>query len=280
MIVRDAVAVYPVVPFLGLRFTLAALLLLPVLRTGRSGIRAGIVPGVLLASGYLTQTVGLEYTTASQAGIFTGLYVILTPVLEFAIFRVRPRAETGVAVAAVTVGSVLLAGGGQSSGQAQLTGDLLEIATAFLFALHIVLLGRLAPGRNAGVMALAQMAVASVLFLGASARQGFPPVSGEVLFAVAVTGALASAVAFWVQTLVQQRIAPARTALIMVAEPAFAAFIGILLAGDTFSAAQLAGAIIILVVLAGHEALSYRSASSAPALPDVDSPGASPPVSP
>jgi len=257
VVVRQAIEVYPTLPFLGLRFVLGAALLAPLLRPGRSGFRAGIVPGIVLATGYLTQTIGLSYTTASQAGLFTGLYVVLTPVLGVIIFRTRPPRLTVAAVVIAGIGSAFLAGGGPSGGAHHLFGDFLEFTTAVLFALHIVLLGHFAPRHDAGTMAFTQLATAAVLFLGASVPQGIPVPPPSVLFALGVTGALASAAAFWVQTYVQQRVAPSRTALIMVAEPAFAAFFGVVLAGDVFSSLQWLGAAAILGALVLHEGSPY-----------------------
>ncbi len=64
-----------------------------------------------------------------------------------------------------------------------------------------------------------------------------------------MTGLVASAAAFFVQTKVQQHIPAARTAIILTMEPVFAAFFGYWLAGDRLSALQLAGAALILSAL-------------------------------
>src|SRR5579859_748067 len=109
VVVRDAVRIYPVVPFLSLRFCLAALLLSPLLLRGGNHFRAGVLPGVALGIGYLCQTFGLEYTTASQAGLLTGLFVVMTPMMELAVYRIRPRNATVAAVLAAFGGTALLA---------------------------------------------------------------------------------------------------------------------------------------------------------------------------
>src|ERR671916_710253 len=75
----------------------------------------------------------------------------------------------------------------------------------------------------------------------------FPP--REVWFALVVTGLVASAGAFWVQTFVQQRISAARTAVILTTEPMFAALFGYWLAGDRLIAVQIFGATLILSAL-------------------------------
>src|SRR5437868_6944809 len=92
--VKDAVAIYPLFPFLAVRFGIATLVLgLPAARRlrslGRSGWAAASFAGSLLGAGYVLQTLGLERTSVSSAGFVTGMYVVLTPLIAFACFRMR-----------------------------------------------------------------------------------------------------------------------------------------------------------------------------------------------
>ena len=70
-----------------------------------------------------------------------------------------------------------------------------------------------------------------------------------------MTGILASAGAFWVQTFVQQRIPAARTAVILTMEPVFAVLFGYWLANDRLIPVQILGAVLILSALVIGEAL-------------------------
>jgi drug/metabolite transporter (DMT)-like permease len=260
VVVRDAVLIYPVVPFLSLRFCFAALLLTPLLLRGHADLRAGLVPGLALGAGYLCQTLGLQYTTASQAGLLTGLFVVMTPALETVIYRTIPRRATVAAVAAAFAGTALLAApSGGSVGRMELVGDGLEVLTAVAFSIHLLLLGRATTGRSSGQLAFAQIATAAVAFtVGASITHGYPRPSGEVWTALAITAGLATALAFWIQSRVQQYLSPSRTALVLVLEPAFATLFGSLLAGDSFTRVQAAGAALILVSIVGHESVVAR----------------------
>ena len=266
VVVRDAIATFPVSTFLAFRFGLAMLCLLPVLAGGGIGLRDGLWPGLALAAGYGCQTAGLQYTTASKAGLLTGLFVVFTPALEVALYRRRPSWYTVVAVPIALIGTALLTSGGNQSphGDNTLLGDSLEVATALCFSIHMILLGRISPSVSARHVALAQMSVAAILFTGVTlASHPAFHVTGQVAWAVLVTGTLASAAAFYIQTYVQQRVSPSRTAMILVTEPAFALLFGVLLAGDSFSAIHAIGAGIILAVLVLHESLATRSSLSA-----------------
>ncbi|MDE0506105.1 MAG: EamA family transporter, partial [Candidatus Poribacteria bacterium] len=78
VVVRDSVMAYSVLGFLALRFTIASLCLGPFsfkrLRRGTFVAGAGI--GICLAGGYLLQTYGLRYTTPTNSGLITGLFVV------------------------------------------------------------------------------------------------------------------------------------------------------------------------------------------------------------
>ena len=255
VVVRDAVHDYPVLPFLALRFAVASLCLTPAVLRSRQGAAAGMVPGVALAAGYLAQTAGLQYTTASKAGLLTGLFVVLTPVLGVIVWRRAPGRPTLVAVVGALAGTALLVlPGAAGHGGQETAGDALEVLTAFSFSIHILLLSWLAPRSNAARLAWAQMVVAAGLFSLATLTAGqFRPPGPSVWLALVITGVLASALAFWAQTAAQQRISASRTAVILAAEPAFAAFFGVVLAGDRYGLVQALGAGLILVAIGYHE---------------------------
>lgn len=269
VVVRDAVHGFPVLPFLAFRFGIAGILLLPVMLRGGAGLRAGMLPGIVLSVGYLCQTAGLQFTTASKAGLFTGLFVVFTPLFEFAVLRIRPPLLTIFAVSAALTGTVLLAGVSPAlAGSRELLGDGLEILTAIAFSVHMLLLSRLSASLDALRVALSQMTVATALFgalsIGTATIAAPTP---AVWPALLITGVLASAFGFWVQTYAQQRISASRTAVVLVAEPAFATLFGFLLAGDRFTVLQATGAAFILGALFVHEAvpvwLSSRSVRAA-----------------
>jgi drug/metabolite transporter (DMT)-like permease len=72
-----------------------------------------------------------------------------------------------------------------------------------------------------------------------------------------VTGVVASAAAFAIQTYAQRHIPPARTALILISEPAFGGLFG-WIAGETLGVRGFAGAVLILAGMAAAELLGAR----------------------
>jgi drug/metabolite transporter (DMT)-like permease len=246
VVVQDAISAFGVLGFLALRFALASAALSPILLSGvtRRTLLVGGGIGLVLAAGYLFQTLGLLYTTPTNSGLITGLFVVFAPLADRFFFGVRASREVVVAVALSLLGMVLLAGAGPAGVN---PGDLLTLLCAAALGLHIALLSRYAAGHDAGGLTLAQILTMAVLFAALWPLVGpveLPP--PEVWGALLITGLLASAGAFYIQTFVQQRLPAARTAVILTMEPAFAAFFGYWLAGDRLVAVQIVGAALIL----------------------------------
>jgi drug/metabolite transporter (DMT)-like permease len=212
---------------------------------GRLGpLAAGAVIGAVLVAGYGFQTVGLQYTTASNAGFITGLSVVLTPLLGALLLRQAPGRwpVTGACVAAV--GLALL-----SLQRLEVRrGDALVFACAVAFATHILLLGRYAPRLSTYRLAVVQLATAGLLALIWAGLAGdlAVPASSEVWVALAITSVAASAGAFLIQTRAQREVSPTRTAVILTMEPVFAGLFGFLLAGERLSGRGWLGAGLIL----------------------------------
>jgi drug/metabolite transporter (DMT)-like permease len=142
------------------------------------------------------------------------------------------------------IGLVFLTG--QMPGELRV-GDFLTLACAVAFGLHIALLSRYARDHDALVLALGQMLAAAVLFGAAWPFAGpMAQPSGQVWLSLLLVGVVASALAFYIQTLVQQCLSAANTAVILTMEPVFAVLFGYWLAGDRLTAIQVAGAACVL----------------------------------
>ena len=254
VLVKDAVTQYPTLPFLQIRFLLAvAVMALVVHRLPtRRELRVGAAIGIALAGGYLTQTAGLAITSPGNAGLITGLFVVLTPVIN-RLFGAPIHWWTWSAVVISLAGLVLLTGGPSGMN----LGDALVLACAVLFAAHIVLLGRWSPGTSSAPLAMVQMGTCAVLF-SAGGTWSLRPPTAAVWLAIVVTALFASAFGYLIQTWVQAHISANRTALILATEPAWALVAAVTLAGQRFGILQAAGAALLMVAIVGHELASLK----------------------
>lgn len=260
VIVKDAIALLPVLPFNAWRFLVATVALaaltgrrLPEL--GRRGVARGIALGGALFGGYALQTAGLALTTPAKAAFITGMVVVITPLLQAAILRRAPRPAAGGAAVLATGGLGFLVLEGSL---VPAVGDLLVLGCAAAFALHLVGLGAWSTEHPSGPLATVQLATVAVLSTAggllqtaAGAAPSWDP-SG-VWPALLVTGLLASAFGFAAQTAAQRVLSPARTAVVFTMEPVFAFLTAWVAGAETFGVREGAGAVLVLAAMLWSE---------------------------
>lgn len=255
VVVKSALAGISPLYFLALRFSLATLALLVLFR-GVGGVRngprdwksvgIGALIGSLLFVSYLTQTVGLLFTSAPKSAFITGLFAVFVPVLAAVIYKIRPQmAEVaGLLVATAGMGLMTLHGSIGSISR----GDLLTLLCAFFFAAHIVAQGHYADRVSFELLSVTQIATSAawswaLLWWVEKPRVEWRP---SVVCAILVTGLLATALAFTIQAWAQRYTTSTRTALIYMLEPVVAWLTSYWLAGEGLSGRAAAGAGLIL----------------------------------
>jgi len=240
--------------FLGARFLLAFFVLAAVshrdvLDIHRSTMRAGTWLGLFLFIGYIFQTLGLQFTTSSNAGFVTGVSVVLVPIIYALIYKKRPSLGTTITVLMATTGLYLIS---VPLGSFSLSyGDLLVLVGAFGFAMHIILVDYHSYQHNSMAITGIQILFVGVLCLAIGLFfEPIPPrLTFNALFAIAVTSVLATALAFLLQNHLQQYSTPTRFAVVLASEPVFAALAGFWWAGERLSKAGLWGAGLILLAM-------------------------------
>jgi drug/metabolite transporter (DMT)-like permease len=254
VLMKDAIAQQDLYDFLATRFTLAAFAMAALqpqrlLAIRGRDLKVGLPLGVILAGGYITQTIGLELTTAAISGFITGLYVVLTPVLAWVLIRRRPTKRLALAVAFAVIGLALISGATAASVELQV-GQLWLLACAVLFALHIFLLGEHGGRSNAYTLAMIQIAgVAAVSWIFALADGYQAPPNSQVWFAIIFTALFSTILAFWVQTWAQSIIDSARVALILTSEVVFAAGIAVAVGQEVLATQTLVGGVLMVVAM-------------------------------
>jgi drug/metabolite transporter (DMT)-like permease len=234
--------------FLAIRFGIASLALALLFR-GRAGFRptrGGLIAGGCLFAGYLFQTVGLQFTTASKSAFITGLAIPLVPLLTCLVYLSRPRffELAGALCATAGMGLMTLQGDRLTIGR----GDLLTLFCAVAFAAHIIAVGHYSGRIGFESLSLMQVVVAAVLGLTTFWWVETPVIhlTPVVLAALGLTGLLATALAFTVQAWAQQHTTPTRTALIYSLEPVIAWLTSFWLLGEVLSRRAVVGAGLIL----------------------------------
>ncbi|WP_339904327.1 DMT family transporter [Pseudomonas guineae] len=249
-------------PFLytGLRFALAAVILLPVLhllerRTSSSAtrvplnrqlLRGGLLMGLALALGINLQQVGLLFTSVTNSGFITGLYVIIVPLLGLFIGH-----KTGLGIwlgaCMAVVGMFLLSVG---EGFQVASGDWLQLAGALVWGVHVLLVGFFAGRHDPLRLALVQFITCAVISLLLAVI--FEEIQLQAIIAAGPAllygGVVGVAVGFTLQVVAQKDAIASHAAIILSLEAVFAAIAGAWLLGESL---ELRGYFGCALMLAG-----------------------------
>lgn len=253
VVMDPAISRFPIFGFLAVRFALATVIMVAVRprvlrRLSRPMLGHGAILGSALGTAYITQTIGLFFSTAAVTGFVTGLYVAFTPLLCWVLFRMRVSRRVVAGVALAVIGLSVLGVGSLKFGW----GEVALLANALLFAVHIVGLGRWSDRYDAYALTIVQLATCTVLMTaGALVFDGGLrlPDDAEIWFAVCFTAIGATALAFFVQTWAQAFIEPSRAAIILTTEVVFTAAISWGVGQEKPTLPVVAGGAIILAAM-------------------------------
>jgi drug/metabolite transporter (DMT)-like permease len=247
----------------------------------REAWKFGAAAGASLALGYVFQTQGLVYTTATNSAFITALVVVIVPILA-SIPGIRPpghntpewTAWAGAVVALLGVALLTLPANAPwktlfTAGGKEGFGNLLTLFCAVGFSLYVIALAH-PSGRvrfqqlillqigfamiflTIGALIMEPLKMGSLLHLlapGGALRQPFVPIS------LVVAGVLATALAFGVQTWAQQVIPAANIAVILTLEPVFAWLTAFVVLREKLKLRPGMGAILVLLGIVTAEIL-------------------------
>jgi drug/metabolite transporter (DMT)-like permease len=212
LIVQQTLTLVGPFTFLAMRFGFAVLVLAFLFRKRLmqityAEILTGSIIGLFLFASYAFQTVSLQYTTSSEAGFISGMYVPLVAILAIPLLKQKPTLGGILGILLSMFGLILLS----IKNGFQITigpGEILALACAFTSALHVICISKFAPKADAVNLTIIQIALTCLLSLVAMpiAREPFSfplfPVWGSALFLGVVATAFCLAVMNWVQQFV------------------------------------------------------------------------------
>jgi drug/metabolite transporter (DMT)-like permease len=244
--------------FSGLRFALGSLCLVPlILRNAstarvpepllnRGMLRAGIIMGLALALGINLQQVGLLFTSVTNSGFITGLYVIVVPLLGLLLGH-KTGLGTWLGCLLAVVGMCLLSIGDNFH---VASGDWLQLIGAFVWGGHVILVSLFASRHDPIRLAFLQFATCSVVSLLLAVL--FEPIAFNAIIdagpALLYGGIVAVGVGYTLQVVAQKHAIASHAAIILSLEAVFAAIAGAWILGE---ALQLRGYIGCGLMLAG-----------------------------
>lgn len=251
VVVSRAIEQVPAVTFLAWRFGLATVVLLLLrprslrLLTRQDLIR-GVWLGLALGAGYILQTVGLYTTPVTVSGFITGMFLVFTPIVAWALLREPIPGSAWWAVAIATVGLAVMSLNGFSMG----LGELLTLGGALAFAVQIVGLSAWSTPAKAYPLAVVQLGVTAVMCMVGSPLESGPkvPPTSEVWVSLLFLALAATALSFVVQSWGQAHLPPTTAAVVLTLEPVFAGVFGFL-TGEDITTRMIIGGALVLVAM-------------------------------
>ena len=258
-VAKQALAFYPVLGFLALRFGLTFLLLLPSLRQlaqpqGRAALRAGLPLGAILLAILTCETFGVALTKASNAAFLISLCVVFTPLAEWLLMARRPAASAFVMAFVSLSGTWLLTYGSSLTFN---LGDGLMLAAALLRAVMVCMTKRLTQNRSMSTLALTAVqsgvvGLGCLLIAGLFMQGGLPslPHAAGFWMATLYLVLFCTIFAFFAQNYAVRQSDPTRVSLLMGSEPVFGALFAAFWLGEQLSVlAWVGGALIVAASL-------------------------------
>jgi len=263
--------------FLGLRFSIAALIFLPfayaaLKKTNKQTLIAGSVLGFFYFTGFAAQTLGLNLTTATKSGFITGTFVVFIPILQLIIEKRKPKWFNILSVFLVLVGLIMLSSKGENVvdfikqlGSDFNLGDLLTLLCALLFAFQVVYVDVFTKKYEYLPMVFVQLLITglggfilSFLFSITSLETVKLTINKTVVIAILYTAIFASIIATVIQLKFQKLVTPTKAGIIFSIEPIFAAVFAYFLLSEKISNFGLIGCVLIFAGVIVSEVFSSK----------------------
>ena len=243
--------------FTGTRMLVGACFILPValrqLRTVHTRTHqftlldwAGIfLTGFVLFTAAALQQYGIFHTTVTNAGFLTALYVPLVPIISFLLLRRKAHWSVWPASICCVAGTYIMTGAKQIDLQ---FGDIWVIASSLFWALHVIMVGRMATRTKAPlVVACGQFMTCGLsgIVIGLVVEQPVLADFSGAWFGILYAGLLSTGIGFTLQVVAQRFTHEADAAIILSSETVFAAVAGFLFLSERLDLLQVTGATLI-----------------------------------
>ncbi|RUM56373.1 MAG: EamA/RhaT family transporter [Marinomonas sp.] len=254
---KDALMYVGVFSFIGIRFGLTFLMLLPVLvrdfKQGKNQDWLRALPTGLVLSGiFVCEVSGVLYTSATNAAVLISLSMILTALAETLINRSRVSGSLWLMGMLSCLGVLLLSLHSGFNLSFNL-GDGLILLAAVGRAIMVTLTKRLTHNRSitmlslTAIQSLVVMLMAVIVGWGSGESIAWSSLSQPAFWLITLYLVLMCTLfAFFAQNLAISRTSPTRVALLMGSEPLFGALFAMFWLGESLSLIQWFGALLII----------------------------------
>ena len=245
----------PPVQFFCFRFVLATVIMgaacLPRLAgLSRETVIRGAIVGLALAAVNLSFVLGISGTTISRAGYLNNLFVLIIPLLSFALWRERVDRVTVGGIGLAILGIWALASGGAEGFN---RGDILSTICALFISVHIIVVSKVLRSEDVYLVSLVQFATVAAVGVAVCLALPWPSFSvGPVgAWSLAYCAIFPTVICFTLQNAFQRYTTPTRAGLIYTLDPVWSMLAGVFILGERLTPRELVGCALILLAVAG-----------------------------
>lgn len=249
-IIKDAVNTINPVTLVAYRFTIATIIFgcLALVRKEKLWlhIKHGCILGILLWIQYIFQTLGLTYTTASNSGFITGLFIIFVPIFGLLFFKKRPTFMQISALMVALIGLWFLTGGLRYIN----TGDLLTLITAVSIGLYILTVDKFVKEKKSVIVLNFQQFFTTAVLSFITMLVFHLPVtigSSQTILPILYLAIFGNAVGQGLLLLCQRYLKPITSSLLLSTEPVFAALFSWTIGNELLIPARAIGGLFIVL---------------------------------
>lgn len=239
--------------YLSLRFGIAFLLMLLLHCRKLSHPRQlfsweGVISGLLLSGVYILSSIGVEYTSASNATFITNLFMIFTPFFEVIFYKHHLLKKYIYASFLGVLGFFFISGLSDLSFN---MGDGLMLISAIFLAIHLICTEQFTKKRSAENLVTTEAGVVFVITLctGALSNSLTLPTESITYLFIAYLAVFSTIIAFEVIAKAEKYIESTQTAIIISMQGVWALLFALGLQLETLSIHKVAGVIIMTAAI-------------------------------
>lgn len=206
-----------------------------------------VLCGLALSIGSIVQQIAMLTVPVAKAGFLTTLYVLFVPIITL-LFGKKIPLKVWIGITMALFGLYLLSMAGNL---AIGIGEIFLILAAFLFAIHIIIIGHFSTRVDPVRLSCGQLLIggfATVIPMLVIEK----PTIGAIVAAyipLLYTGIFSSCVAYTLQIFAQKEANPTIAGMLLSLESVFAALAGYLILNQVLNTRELIGCVLIFIAI-------------------------------
>ena len=202
--------------------------------------------GMILFLVFIAMTIGVKYTTATNASFLISLSVIFIPFFSWIFNKEKPKKSIFLVLIIALIGIMLLT---LDKNLELHMGDILCLICAILFTFHVILTERIVKNNNPVALSVLQFAWVSLFsFLLQYPIENFVIPKNKIFWlSMVLLGVFCTAFGYIVQTIAQKNLSSTVVGFILSLEPVFSGIFGYFFLNEYLSFQQYIGAFLLLI---------------------------------